>query len=188
MSKTSKSNRVRIILALVAFAGTAAVALCSVAVALINTRGPATIDPPSQDRATIDPPPVDLSGTWHVQTTTKETPHSPFINLVLRYKILLTHDEEGIIAHGNKTGEVCRGKALEYSGKAKAPIELTGSLGKDDLGQTLVRLNGQEKSSNGNSYATAFQLKMVTRSRMIGTFSGNIANAKGEALWIRESD
>ena len=158
MSEKSNANSVAIIVALITTVGVISAAIIG-----------------NWDRIRKWPPPVDLSGTWYVQTTTKETSYKPFEDLVLRYKILLTHDEKGITASGNKIGEVCDEKVMAYSGKLKTPIQLTGSLGKDAFGVTEVRFNGQEGSPQGNSYGTAFQLRMLTDSQMLGTFSGIIA-------------
>lgn len=175
MSSNATSNRVIITAAIIGMLGT-------VTAALIRSWDWTSTDP---NDARVE---VDLSGTWYIQATTKETTYNPFKDLAVRYKILVTLNENGIIANGNKIGEVSNGKATEYSGEAKTPIRLTGTIGKDELGHTMVKLNGYDHNLEGRLYATAFQLRLLNRSQMVGTFSSIIADSKGKAAWIREDE
>ena len=184
MSSKSASNWVLVVVAIIGTVGT-------VTAAFIRTwdrSGTAGAKEIEQTITDNSPDKIDLSGTWYMQTTIEETTYNPYRGLVIQYKILLTHEEKSITANGNKIGEVFRGEASEYSGAAKTPISLTGSLSQDGSGQIIVKLNGQEESVKRKSCATSFRLTMLDHTRMIGTFSSTAANSKGTAFWISEDE
>lgn len=140
----------------------------------------------NQDESTTANPP-DLTGTWYVQTTTQETTYNPYRGLVIRYKILITHDGTQIMANGEKIGEVFQGRVHEHTGKGKTPIRLSGFLKMSESGSGKIELNGQEDGIKRKVFATAFSLDYIDDSFLSGTFSSTAANAEGNALWIKET-
>jgi hypothetical protein len=178
MSSKSTSYSVIIVAALIGTIGTVTTALIRTW-ALKSASG-------SQDPAPIEK--IDLSGPWYVQTTIKETAYNPYKDLVIRYKILVTQEGDSITANGNKIGEVFHGEERDYTGDAKTSISLTGTLSQSQSGDMFVRLNGQEDGTSRKSMATSFELRVLDRTRMVGTFASTAANSKGMAVWISEKE
>ena len=186
MTNKSTSNWVLIVVAIIGMVGT-------ITAAFIHCMGLIITNPINTPdiQKTESENKIDLSGVWYMQTTTEETTYNPFKGIVIRYKLFLTHDthkDRSIIVNGNKISEIFHGTEHEYTGVAKTPINLTGSLIQDESGQMIIKLNGQENGLLRKSIATSFELKLLNSSQMIGTFSSNAANSKGTTFWVREDE
>jgi hypothetical protein len=130
--------------------------------------------------------PVQLTGAWYIETLTKTSDYIPYLDMRLRFKVLLTQDGTALDARGEKIGEVTDGEERELSGSAKTAIHLTGHIHNGTSGLGTILFSGDESSTARSDFSTMFELQVDSPDQLTGTFKSMAANSGGDAMWISE--
>jgi hypothetical protein len=127
----------------------------------------------------------NLSGEWQITTTTENTPHRTFQNMILDYKFHLLQKGHEIIGSGEKIKEkTSDGKSLEYPREDRIPLKISGYYERNFLKASKVYLNivedGQKRKSR-----TTYILTVKSKTILGGNFISTAADATGQIKMVR---
>jgi TIR domain len=152
------------------------------AAAIAGSSSAASVPQSPQVATEID----QLSSVWYIETVTKTSDYKPYLDMRLRFRVLLTQNGSTLDVRGEKIGEVTSGEARELSGRAKTSIHLAGHIENRATGLGRIVLSGDEDSTQRSGFSTIFELEITSGDLLIGSFNSTAANSSGSAVWISE--
>ena len=128
--------------------------------------------------------PPNISGQWYFVNNTIDTSYSKFKNLNVYYKVMLIQQDSKISGYGEKIQDELNGKTIEYAGKNKIPIKISGYLKHNFISKDTLMLNISEEGSIRKS-STFIDLIRFSDDEMQGEFASTIADSSGSVLFRR---
>ncbi len=125
-----------------------------------------------------------LSGLWTFESETQKTAYNPYKGMKLTYLVLLWQEGHAIYGSGEKVRENVGGVVRAYTGAQRSRVEIRGYLTKRYIKKSEIVLHFYEHGEKRQS-STIQTLKIISKSRMEGTYASTIANSSGMTHWSR---
>jgi hypothetical protein len=133
---------------------------------------------------------VNLTGEWKTITKILETPHTPFKDLKIEYKIHLIQKGYEISGSGEKVKEIFPdGRENVFLREKRILIDIDGFFERKYFGTSKVYLNINEEGRKRETRAT-YILELNHENSLKGVFISTAADASGEIsmdkTWLRQ--
>ena len=128
----------------------------------------------------------NLNGNWIFETITNKSDYNPYNNMMLRYYVLLWQEGNRIKGTGEKIFEKTNTQEIEYVGKDRARVEISGFLTKKYFSTDSIVIHFNEKNEQRKS-STIHNITIKNTNEMMGNFVSTIANTQGTVSWIKRT-
>jgi hypothetical protein len=127
-----------------------------------------------------------INGSWVFEIETKQTDYNPYQNMMLRYTVVLIQEGLQLKGSGEKIFEKNKVEEIEYIGKNRSIIEVSGIINKNLFSKSNVEIHYKEKNEVRES-SSIHNVNIQDFNSMSGSFVSTIANQQGKAKWIRRT-
>jgi hypothetical protein len=127
-----------------------------------------------------------INGSWVFEIETKQTDYNPYQDMMLRYTVVLIQEGLQLKGSGEKVFEKNKVKEIEYIGKDRSIIEVSGIINKNFFSKSNVEIHYKETNEVRES-SSIHNVNIQDLNSMSGSFVSTIANQQGKAKWIRRT-
>ena len=128
----------------------------------------------------------NLNGNWIFETITNKSDYNSYNNMKLRYYVLLWQEGNQIKGTGEKIFEKTETQEIEYVGKNRARVVISGFLTKKYFSTDSIVIHFNEENEQRKS-STIHNLTIKNTNEMMGNFVSTIANTQGTVSWIKRT-
>lgn len=130
---------------------------------------------------------MDLDGSWIYEQTTKTSEYNPYIDMTVRFLVLMARDGNRIYGSAEKIYERTRaGGEKEYVGQNRSKAKITGHIEKKYFSNDRVSIHITEDGEKRES-STFHILECRKNGQLKGRFSSTISNQIGIVTWTKKS-
>jgi hypothetical protein len=130
---------------------------------------------------------MELDGSWIYEQTTKTSEYNPYVDMTVRFLVLLARDGNRIYGSAEKVFEQTRdGKEREYIGRNRTRAEITGHIEKRYFSNDRISIHIVENGESRQS-STFHILECKADGQLEGRFTSTISNQIGTVKWTRRS-
>lgn len=130
---------------------------------------------------------MDLDGSWVYEQTTKTSDFNPYIDMTVRFLVLLARDGNKIFGSAEKVYErTANGNEINYVGEDRTRAEITGYIEKRYFSNDRISIHIVEAGKKRES-STFHILECMKGGQLNGRFSSTIANQIGIVKWTKRS-